>query len=788
MSRNWRVPRVGMTFVLVAVLSGALAPWSAAEGSAANGGAAAVPVVRVEAVVDSQSVRFEAESTGALEFVTRQPTERVFVVDITGQAAEASTQARVLTSGQVSSYRILQHRSDEKPVVRLEVLLRTPVQPRIERRGAHGLVVLFHAGNAATPRPAPARLAEPAVAATPATVLHNVEVVKQEGQALVRVEGNGRLTYRALRLANPWRLVLDFENTRARVGRHTIPGGVRPVGSVRVGQFTETTTRVVIELDSRARYEVRTEGHRLTVAFPQAEGEPSAAAQAVLPAPAAGLASSEIAQLALPAFLTQPTATLASLQQGVEPASNPGTPPAASATGTNARKAEKGTESTAAPRPTSAQATQYTGEPISVNLKDVDLKDFFRLIHEISGLNIVLDPNVSGSLTIVLDDVPWDQALDIVLRNNNLDKQLEGNVLRIATRETLKKEAETLRDLQRAQAEAVEPVTTTRVLSYAKASAVRDNLRRFLSARGEILSDDRSNMLIIRDIPSVLPTIDNLIAQLDQKSQQVEIEARVVAATRQFSREIGTQFGFIGPTTGGRSVFGGLSTVGTSPIQRNATTLQQGPVMPPLIDQSTSPPTVQGPNPLPLNINLGARGATSGISFSHVSPNLALDFIISAAESRGVGKLLSKPKVMTQNNEKAEVKQGTKLPIQTVINNTITVQFVDAVLKLEVTPQITAEGTIFMDVLVENTAIDPGIERILGIPALTTQATSTKITVPDGGTFVIGGVIISSQRTDVAQVPLIGSIPVIGHLFKRTTVNTQSQELLFFITPRIIPN
>lgn len=787
MSSNWRVPRVGMTFLLVAVLSGALAPWSAAEGTAADGSAAAVPVVRVEAVVDSQSVRFEAESTGALEFVTRQPTERVFVVDITGQAAEASTQARVLTSGQVSSYRILQHRSDPQPVVRLEVLLRAPTQPRIERRGTHGLVVSFNSAEAANRRHSSARRAEPAIAGTPATILRNVEVVKQEGQALVRVEGNGQLAYRAMRLANPWRLVLDFENTRARVGRHTIPGGIRPVGGVRIGQFTETTTRVVIELDSRAHYEVRTEGNHLTVAFPNAESEPTAAAKAVSSVPAAGLSNSELEHLALPAFLTQPTAALASLQQGVEPVPNPGTS-SASATVPNTRKAEKGTEAAAVPKPASAQAAQYTGEPISVNLKDVDLKDFFRLIHEISGLNVVLDPNVSGSLTIVLDDVPWDQALDIVLRNNNLDKQLEGNVLRIATRETLKKEAETLRDLQRAQAEAVEPVTTTRVLSYAKASAVRDNLRRFLSARGEILSDDRSNMLIIRDIPSVLPTIDNLIAQLDQKSQQVEIEARVVAATRQFSREIGTQFGFIGPTTGGRSVFGGLSTVGTSPIQRNATAIQQGPVMPPLIDQSTSPPTVQGPNPLPLNINLGARSATSGISFSHVSPNLALDFIISAAESRGVGKLLSKPKVMTQNNEKAEVKQGTKLPIQTVINNTITVQFVDAVLKLEVTPQITAEGTIFMDVLVENTAIDPGIERILGIPALTTQATSTKITVPDGGTFVIGGVIISSQRTDVAQVPLIGSIPVIGHLFKRTTVNTQSQELLFFITPRIIPN
>ncbi len=788
MSSNWRVPRVGMTFVLGAVLCGALAPESTAEGVAADGSGASVPVVRVEAVVDSQSVRFEAESTGALEFVTRQPTERLFVVDITGQAAAASTQARVLASGRVSSYRILEYHNDAQPVVRLEVLLRAPAQPRIERRGTHGLVVQFPSGDPATQRSSPAKLAAPAVAGAPATVLRNVEVVKQEGQALVRVEGNGRLTYRTLRLANPWRLVLDFENTRAQVGRHTIPGGIRPVGSVRIGQFTETITRVVIELDSHAPYEVRPEGSRLTIAFAAGDAERPTAIKAVAPAPAAGLSSREPTHLTLPAFLTQPTATLASLQQGVGPGPDPGAPTAASSAGATARKEEKGkTEATAVPKPVAAQAAQaaqYTGEPISVNLKDVDLKDFFRLIHEISGLNVVLDPNVSGSLTIVLDDVPWDQALDIVLRNNNLDKQLEGNVLRIATRETLKKEAETLRDLQRVQAEAVEPVTTTRVLSYAKASSVRDNLRRFLSARGEILSDDRSNMLIIRDIPTVLPTLDNLIAQLDQKSQQVEIEARVVAATRQFSREIGAQFGFIGPTAGGRSIFGGLTTVGTSPVERNATTLQQGPVIPPLVNSTGA----QGPNPLPLNVNLGARGATSGISFSHVSPNLALDFIISAAESRGMGKLLSKPKVMTQNNEKAEVKQGTKLPIQTVINNTITVQFVDAVLKLEVTPQITAEGTIFMDVLVENTAIDPGIERILGIPALTTQATSTKITVPDGGTFVIGGVIISSQRTDMAQVPLIGSIPVIGHLFKRTTVNTQSQELLFFITPRIIPN
>ncbi|PYU57221.1 MAG: hypothetical protein DMG55_20995 [Acidobacteria bacterium] len=194
-----------------------------------------------------------------------------------------------------------------------------------------------------------------------------------------------------------------------------------------------------------------------------------------------------------------------------------------------------------------------------------------------------------------------------------------------------------------------------------------------------------------------------------------------------------------------------------------------------------------GTTSLPLNTNLGAGAPTSGLFLGHRSPNFAVDFFITAAEAKGVGKLLSKPKITTQNNEKATVKQGTKIPIQTTINNTISVQFIDAVLKLEVTPQITAEGTVFMDVLVENTQIDTGIPRVSGIPALNTESAETKVTVADGGTVVIGGIIISSQRTDIQQVPLVGSLPLIGHLFKRTSVTTTSQELMFFLTPRIIP-
>jgi type IV pilus assembly protein PilQ len=153
-----------------------------------------------------------------------------------------------------------------------------------------------------------------------------------------------------------------------------------------------------------------------------------------------------------------------------------------------------------------------------------------------------------------------------------------------------------------------------------------------------------------------------------------------------------------------------------------------------------------------------------------------------------VGKLLSKPRVVTQNNEKATVKQGTKVPIQTTVNNTVSVQYIDAVLKLEVTPLITAEGTVFMDVLVENTQIDNGIARVQGIPALDTQSAETKVLVPDGGTVVIGGIIVTQQQVTVTQTPVVGSLPLIGNLFKRTQTTVTSQELLFFLTPRIIPS
>jgi type IV pilus assembly protein PilQ len=336
------------------------------------------------------------------------------------------------------------------------------------------------------------------------------------------------------------------------------------------------------------------------------------------------------------------------------------------------------------------EGPQYTGEPISVNLKNVDLKDFFRLVHEISGLNIVVDPNVSGSITMVLIDVPWDQALDIVLRNNRLGATLEGNVLRIAALGTLKREQQEQRELAQARAEAVDPVMVTRTLSYATGRDLENTLKRFLSSRGEIIRDDRTNTLIIRDIPQVIPDIDNLIEQLDKKSLQVEIEARVVSASRSFMREIGSQFATAFSTTGGRSIFGGA--LGDSPLNMGEAGTSIPP--PPLISSAG------GGGTQPLASNFPAA-ATSGFLFGHRSPNFALDVILTAAETRNIAKVLSKPRLITQNNVTAEVKQGQRIPVQTVVNNTISTQFIDVVLRLSVTPQITAEGTVFMDIIIE---------------------------------------------------------------------------------------
>jgi type IV pilus secretin PilQ/predicted competence protein len=775
--------------------------------------ASEVPVVHVKALVKDGAVRLEAEANGPFQYTTYRPSESLYVLDLSGVSAADPAGARVVDSDLVKSYRVVPYAAGEKQIVRVEILLKRGVEPRLERKDPQDLTLVVSRGvNAAsaatdnraararaTAKPADANTGKPAIAA-----IRQVHLTENDGSTQVNIFGSGPLSYHSMRLHDPERLVLDFSDARLLAPDKHIPSNLDPVREVRMGQFTPKVSRVVIDLRQASTYRITRGGNTVTVAFAPT-GSSSAAAEDAAPAaepsgivttkspapsPIRKAGQSAAVQPAdvptpaavLPATLTQSSAALAApapadaRQQEAETAAS-NTANAASPT----ESASASPAATQAPVATGSPATtKYSGEPISVNLKDVDLRDFFRLIHEISGLNVVVDPAVKGSLTIVLDDVPWDQALDIVLMNNDLDKQLSGNVLRIATKQTLRREAEESRDLAKARAEAVDVVTTTRVLSYAKATAMAGTLKKFLSSRGDIIADDRSNTLIIRDIPSTLPVIDNLIRQLDRKSQQVEIEARVVAANRSFAREIGTQFGVSAGTPSGNNLISGAA--GASPFTRNFPPLPA----PPVIVGTGGGTATNGQIPLMSNLPVGSP--TSGIAYNFSSSNFALDMIITAAENRGVGKLLSKPKIITQNNEKATVKQGTKIPVQTIVNNTVSVQFVDAVLELSVTPQITADGTIYMDVSVQNDQIDQGIPRVQGIPAIDTQSAETKVTVNDGATVVIGGIIVTSQRTSVDQVPFVGSIPLLGNLFKHKSVSSSSQELLFFLTPRILPS
>ncbi len=785
------------------------------------------PVVHVKAEVKDGAVRLQAEANAPFEYTTYRPSDSLYVLDLSGVSAGDPAGARVVASDLVKSYRVITYAAGAKPVVRLEILLAQGLEPRLERQGKQDLTLFVSrtasGASASSSMPIAAKATLVSAAAKPSDMnlaahqaIRQVHLAQNGTTTEVSISGSGPLNYHSIHLLNPDRLVLDFAGSHLTTTEKQIASNLDPVREIRLAQFTPEVSRVVIDLREPARYSLKGEGSTVTVSFvgkAAAETGSSAApaadsAATVTPKPDSPVREKATQQAAatkpaeipapsadLPAALTQSSSalatpasaqpqqpeTIAATRAAVETASSPDPAPAA-APAPSAVQPVVASPAPVAQAPAASSTPpvgKYSGEPISVNLKDVDLRDFFRLIHEISGLNVVVDPGVKGNLTIVLDDVPWDQALDIVLKNNDLDKQLDGNVLRLATKETLRKEADENRDLAKAVAEAADVVTTTRVLSYAKSTDMAGTLKKFLSSRGDIIADDRSNTLIIRDIPSTLPVMDNLIRQLDRKSQQVEIEARVVAANRSFSREIGTQFAFSGASNNGNNILGGVTGVGVSPITRGV-----GLPKPPVVVSNGS----SSGSSMPLNTNLGVGSPTSGISYGFSSTNFALDMIITAAEERGVGKLLSKPKIITQNNEKATVKQGTKIPVQTIVNNTVSVQFVDAVLELDVTPQITADGTIYMDVNVENDQIDGSIPRVQGIPAIDTQEAQTKVTVNDGATVVIGGIIVTQQTTDIQQVPFVGSVPVLGNLFKHTTVKSTSQELLFFLTPRILPS
>ena len=445
------------------------------------------------------------------------------------------------------------------------------------------------------------------------------------------------------------------------------------------------------------------------------------------------------------------------------------------------------------------QGTGYAGEKLSLNFQNIEVRALLQVIADFTNFNVVTSDTVTGNVTLRLKDVPWDQALDIILQAKGLGLRKSGNVILIAPKDELNAK-EKVELEAKAQIAALEPLRTQSFqLNYAKAADVAPGLAgqsagggggggsgggtntRILSARGSVIYETRTNQLFVTDVPSKLQEIQDLIAKIDVPVRQVLIEARVVIADDSFGRSLGVklgatdlraqQGGIPGWSVGGDNrvaIGGNLNAVGSQTLQTTGT-----------VDFSNSnfvnlPATSQG----------GFDAATFAVSLFSAGANRFLNLELSALEADGKGKVVSSPRLITADHVKASIKQGTRIPyLQASTAGNTNISFVEAVLKLEVTPQITPEGNVIMDVEVNKDSIGT---VFAGTPSIDTKSVQTQVLVENGGTVVIGGIFEQNEREDVSKVPWLGDVPYLGNLFKTRTTSRSKTEMLIFLTPKVV--
>jgi type IV pilus secretin PilQ/predicted competence protein len=640
--------------------------------------------------------------------------------------------------------------------------------------------------------------------------LDDVLAVADANGVSVQLNSQGPLQVKSFTLENPPRVVVDLSGVVNHVSRRVHPVGAAGVKQVRVAQFAtspEPVVRVVVDLDQSMPYQVEPTaqgamlriGGEAAAAVPaeqptqvaEAVPPPQPPAQENPPAPAkeeaAPPAQTEQAPAPAPETPVQPAPTPVAIVNEPGPQKQEAAPPMAAPppapveqpkqapaespwTTTQAAMAEQAGNQVnfvqTGTKEVESQVAHFTGEPISLELKDADIKDVLRTFAKITGLNVVVDPDVSGSVTVNLENVPWDQALDIILKINRLGYTVENNVLRVARMDRLTQEKAQAAAFRKESENAAPLRTITKTLSYAKAANVKSLLTSqgfILSDRGSVVVDDRSNMLIIRDASDRLEGIVNLIDSVDQPNKQVVIEARIVESTRTFARALGIVWGFSGNADAAHGTTTGYPFPNWATITGTSDFGGAG-----------------------VATNLSGLGVLS-FAFGDILDAFNLDFTINAAENNGLARIVSSPKVTAQNNEKAHIQSGTLLPIQTVANQTVTVQYVDATLSLDVTPQITAEGTVLLDVDIKKREPVSGVNIAGGqnVP-ISTRDAKTRVMVRDGGTTVIGGIFKTTENNQENGVPGLNKLPLIGWMFGNKSINNERDELLIFITPRIV--
>ncbi len=671
-------------------------------------GKASTPVI---SSIEVRGNTISVVSSHPFEYTLYKPEDPFkIVVDITGVVPGENLKTLEFTKGVITEIRPT-HIVTPQEGTRLDILLASPadVVPeysdgrltlRVEESAEEEGVSRLEEGPVATAAeekeetPPEPEMQKPALTA-PAQHIEDIKMYSRDEKVVVMIKGDGLLKPEIFPVKN--KLVMDFEGVSMKA---SIPEEVvRPLKGIRWG-FHDDKVRVVLDFEPDTTFDVVSIGDSVEVS------------------------------------LTSPYTVQEELQKG-------------------AREKQKAMTGAIKKQEGGAKGV-YTGTRISLDFQDADIIPIFRLLADVSGYNVVIDPGVKGKITMKLINVPWDQALDLILKTFNLDKEIEGNIIRIAPVSVISREREQKAKMLEAEQKAEPLVTRVFPISYANVGKVRTSIEqaKVLSKRGSISIDERISSLIVKDVESNMPKISKLIKTLDRPTPQVMIEARIVEVNTSATKDFGIRWG-------------------TTITSKSRLTTFQG-LTPYVVD---FPSTSAGP------------GSGAGFTFGFLNPQqtLGIDLEISALATSGKLKIISNPRIITVDNEEATISQGKSIPVRKLTSEgTVSTEFKDIKLELKVKPHITPEGSIILNVNAKKEELDPTIPSVEGVPGTDKKEAKTNVIIKDGETFVIGGIYKSVNNSSESGVPTLKDVPFIGWLFKNQKKEAQTNELLIFITPRII--
>jgi type IV pilus assembly protein PilQ len=531
-----------------------------------------------------------------------------------------------------------------------------------------------------------------------AGLITDIELSKSQGMVYVSIYGDGRMYPEAFQ-TDEGKVIVDIPRVSTTV--ESVRTYEPPVMGVRVGKRPDKT-RIIVDLAGSSQYDISSESNKVVLAFQ-------------VPEEIAETAEMGAAGLKRPQFQFD-------------------------------RK-------------------KYTGEVISLDIQDAPLSKIFNILADVSGFNVILSPQVQDQRVFIkLDNVPWDQALDVILRNYGLSRSVEGTIIRIAPTALIAQEEAQIAKAKQAALKAGDLETRMYPINFADVNELQRQIEDIMEEaggdeRGSVSIDSRTNTLIVRDVAQMHEEYERVINSLDTPTRQVSIEAKIVEVTKNFTQELGIQWGVLWQPTPQTTIAGTGTGAG-----------------------------VFTGNPLIVNLPAAAgagSGAAAGLGYIGAENLRALDIQLSAMESSGKGKIISNPKIITLDNQKATIKQGKQIPYQTVSAEGTQTQFVSATLELNVTPHITPEGTIVMNIETKKNEADFG-QTVAGVPTIDTNEATSQVLISDGDTLVMGGIFKTNISNSLATVPLLGRIPLLRWLFKTEKDIDTTSELLIFITPMVV--